>query len=71
MNRIITGTIAFALTLVALGPNQQTSPLAADIARTPLSAEALGLGHAETAANMGGASGGVLYQIGEEIPQTV
>ena len=61
MRRMITGTVAFVLTLVALGLSQPATSLAApETVRSPFTAEALG-----------GASGGVLSHIGEEIPQTV
>ena len=72
MFRNLKGTIAFSLTLVVLGLNQPTTSLAApETVRAPVTAEDLGLGHAQPAVRMGGASGGVLYHIGEEIPQTV
>ena len=72
MRRIITGTIALALTLVAFGLSQPATSLAAsETARARLTAHDLGLGHAQPAVPLGGASGGVLVHIGEEIPQTV
>jgi hypothetical protein len=78
MRRIITGTVAFALTLVVLGFGRPTSSLAApETARAPFTAEALGgasggvLGDRQPAVQLGGASGGVLVHIGEEIPQSV
>jgi hypothetical protein len=72
MYRNLKGIIAFSLTLVVLGLNQPTSSLAApEPVRAPVTAEDLGLGHAQPAVRMGGASGGVLYHIGDEIPQTV
>jgi len=39
--------------------------------RAPVTAEDLGLGHAQPTVRMGGASGGVLYHFGDEIPQAV
>jgi hypothetical protein len=70
MRRIITGTIALSLTLVVLGLSQPATSLAApETGRAPLTAENLGLGHAQPAVRMGGLSGGVLVNIGEEIPQ--
>jgi hypothetical protein len=72
MRRIITGTIALSLTLVVLGTSQPTTSLAApETVRAPFTAENLGLGHAQPTVRMGGASGGVLVNIGEEIPQRV
>ena len=72
MYRNLKGTIVLSLTLVVLGLNQPTTSLAApETVRAPVTAEDLGLGHAQPAVRMGGASGGVLYHIGEEIPQTV
>ncbi|MCD6029423.1 MAG: hypothetical protein K0S78_1597 [Thermomicrobiales bacterium] len=78
MRRMITGTVAFVLTLVALGLSQPATSLAApETVRSPFTAEALGgasggvLGDRQPAVRLGGASGGVLSHIGEEIPQTV
>jgi hypothetical protein len=72
MRRIITGTIALAMTFVVLGLNQPSTSLAApETVRARLTVESLGLGHARPAVPMGGSPGGVLYHIGEEIPQTV
>ena len=78
MRRIITGTLAFAFTLVVLGLSQPATSLAApETVRSPFTAEALGggsggvLGDRQPAVRLGGASGGVLSHIGEEIPQTV
>lgn len=72
MRRIFTGTVAFALTLVAFGMSQPSTLLAApETVRAPLAVESPGLSHAQPAVPMGGVSGGVLSHIGEEIPQTV
>ncbi len=72
MRRIITGTLAFAFTLVALGLSRPATSLAAsETARAPLTTAALELGEAQPAVPMGGSPGGVLSHIGEEIPQLV
>jgi hypothetical protein len=72
MHRNLKGTIALSLTLVVFGQNQPTTLLAApETVQAPVTAEVIGLGHAQLAVRMGGASGGVIYHISEEIPQTV
>ena len=76
MHRTLKGTVAFALTLVVVGLSQPAQSVAApETALAPFTAEALGgasggvLGDRQPPVRLGSVSGGVLYQVGEEIPQ--
>jgi hypothetical protein len=70
MRRTITGTLALALILVALGLNQPSPAVVAQQATAgSLAVQILGPSHDQPAARAGGASGGVIGDIDEAIPQ--